>query len=143
METGVTKKVPPTKGTHVERVKRARGAGKSEPPASDLLTPDEMLDVLRSEVIAISRGAHMQIAGLTAIVTDYARGKISAEEANERYHEHTRPWTDPLYGISTFEGRSDRAILEEMERVKREVLDSDTERRARLEEYEKNRGRSR
>jgi hypothetical protein len=86
----------------------------SEPPESDLLTPDEMLDTLRREVIAISRAADMQIREITVIVTEYARGKLSPEEANKHLSRYSDRWHDPMYGISSFEGRTDEEILKEM-----------------------------
>jgi hypothetical protein len=116
----VTKKPPQKSGTHAERIRRERGAAKSA-PETDLLTPDEMLDTLRREVIAISRAAEMQIRELTVLATDYARGRISPEEANKRYLRHSERWNDVTYGISSFEGRTDEEILREMDDVRKEL----------------------
>jgi hypothetical protein len=119
METGVSKKPRPTGETHAARVRRERAAAKAGSPERDLLTPDEMLDILRNEAIAISRAAAMQIGELTAIATDYARGRLSAEEANRRYMQHSDRWPDPMHGIYTFEGKSDEAILDDMVRARK------------------------
>jgi hypothetical protein len=139
METGVTRK-PRQSETHAERIRRERGAGKSEPPESDLLTPDELLDTLRREVIAISRAAEMRTRELTVLATDYARGRISPEEANERFFIYSDKWGDAMYGISSFEGRTDAQILEEMADVRKTASWIKREERLR---NEKNKGPSR
>ena len=117
----MTKRPPRKTATHVERVRRERGVRSDEPPESDLLTPDEMLETLRREVIAISRAAEIQIREFTIIVTDYARGKLSAEEANERYFQTHKRWADPMYGLSSFEDRTDTQLFKEMAEARREA----------------------
>lgn len=112
--TGVTKKPEPKAGTHAERARRGASAGKAEPPEHTYLTSDELLDTLRREVIAINRAAEMRIRELTVLVTDYARGKITPEEANERFSRYSSRWSDPIYGVSIAEGKTDEQILKEM-----------------------------
>ncbi len=110
----MTKKAQPKGGTHAERVRRESGAGKSEPPEPDYLTPDELLDTLRREVIAINRAAELRVRELTVLVTDYARGRLSPEEANERFSRYSGRWGDPIHGVSVVEGKTDAQILKEM-----------------------------
>jgi hypothetical protein len=80
-----------------------------------------MLDTLRREVIAINRAAEMQTRELTVLVTDYARGRISAGEADARLMQYSDRWGDVMHGISTFEGRTDEQIRQEMDDVRREL----------------------
>ena len=106
-------------GSHTDRIKRERGGRSAEPAEAEYLTVDEMLDTLRRETIAINRGAEMRTRELTVLVTDYARGRITPEETQKRYFEHSKRWGDPTYGISSFEGRTDSQILQEMDDVNR------------------------
>lgn len=108
------KRTPQKSGTHAERVRRESGTAAAEPPEGDLLTPDELLDTLRREVIAINRAAEMRVRELTVLVTDYARGRIPPEEANERFSRYSGRWGDPIYGVSLVEGKTDAQILKEM-----------------------------
>ena len=118
----MTKKQPRHDGgTHAERIRRERGAIGKNPPESAELTPDDVLETFRAEVIAVSRAAEIQIRELTIIATDYARGKISAEEAAERRHEHRNIWGDPLMGIDSFERRSQAQLTKEIVEARRAV----------------------
>lgn len=111
----MTKKSQPKGGTHAERLKREGGARGSEPPEKDYLTPDEMLDWLRREVIAVNKEAELRIRDATIIVTEYARGRISAEEADKRAAAYDLRWGDALRGVYAVEGKSDADILREMD----------------------------
>ena len=116
-----SKKTRPPTGPHTERVRRERGAHRPKPSEPDYLTPDDMLSALRDEVIAISRASEMRIRELTVIVTDYTKGKIAPEEAHERFMKYSDRWGDAMYGISTFEGRTDEQIRHEMDEVRKEL----------------------
>ena len=81
-----------------------------------------MLDALRDEVLLVSRAADIRIRELTVLVTDYARGRISAEEANERYIQNSRKWFDALPGVYSIEGKTDEQIVKEMEECRQQRL---------------------
>ena len=81
-----------------------------------------MLDWLRHEVLVVNKEAELRIRDATTFVTDYARGHIPAQEAQERFLAYGDRWGDALSGVQSIEGRTDDDILREM----------DDERRARL-----------
>jgi hypothetical protein len=99
LETEVTKRPQPKGGSHVERAGRAGGGRSHEPPEPDYLRPEEMLDWLRDEVLAVSKAAELRLRDATIIVTEYAKGNISATEANKRFLDYSGRWGDALYGI--------------------------------------------
>ena len=113
----MTKRPPQRSGTHAERIRNERGADGHEPPEARLLSPSEMLDALRHEVIAISKGAELRIREITAVATDYAKGEITAQQANARFKRYSERWEDTLYAISSVEGRTDKDILREIDEV--------------------------
>lgn len=117
----MTKKTRSTGETHAGRIRRERGVGRSDPPEPDLLTPDETLDWLRDEVIAVSKAAEMRIREATVIAMDYAKGKISPEEADTRSFEYSRKWGDAVYGVPSVEGMTDAQILRAMDDVRKEL----------------------
>jgi hypothetical protein len=120
-ESEVTRKPQQKDTTHAERVRRGRGANKSEPPGRDLLTPNELLDALRDDVIAISRATEMRIRELTILATEYAQGKIGAEEANARYYAYARRWPEPINGVISVEGKTDAEIFREADDARKEL----------------------
>ena len=123
----MTKK-PPQKGggTHADRIKRQRGAGKSAPPVNEFLTADEVLDWLRHETAAVSKEAELRIREATAIATDYARGRISPAEASERLTRYDDRWSDALEGIYNLETKTDEQILRHVDEVSRWRLSHET-----------------
>jgi hypothetical protein len=111
----LVRKSSPKGGTHAERIKRERGAGRSAPRDPDHLSSDEMLDWLRHEVLAVTKEAELRIRDVTTMVTEYARGTMTAEEANKRFLDYGSRWGDALNGVSSPEGRTDDQILREMD----------------------------
>jgi hypothetical protein len=81
-----------------------------------------MTGLLLDEVSIISRAADIRIRELTDVVSDFARGKISAQEANARYIRNSRKWFDALPGVDSVNGKTDEQIVEEMERARKERL---------------------
>jgi hypothetical protein len=110
--TGVKKKPPPKSETHAGRIRRERGAQRSEPSGEDFLTPTDLLNVLREDVLAVSKAAELRIRELTIIVTEYAKGNIDPQEANERFDQYVDRWRDAIDGgVRSVEGLSDDEIL--------------------------------
>ena len=108
-------------GTHTERIRRERGGhatGGSEP---EYLSVDDMLVALRDEVLAVSRAAEMRTREITALVTDYARGKATAEETHKRFLQYSRRWGDAIPGITTVEGKTDEELFRESDDVRRQL----------------------
>jgi len=125
----VTKKTPSKGGgTHADRIKRERGAGKSASPPSDsdALTLDEMLGWLRHETAAVSKEAELRIREATAIVADFGRGQISQEEANKRLLRYDERWPDALEGVYNLESKTDEQILRHVDDVARWRLSRET-----------------
>ena len=115
----MVRKSPPPGGTHVERAGRAKGPStQASGREVDHLTPDEMLDWLRREVIAVNKEAQLRVDDATKFVTEYARGSMSADEANDRFLRYGSRWGDALEGIHKVEGRTDQDILAEMDRAR-------------------------
>lgn len=115
----MTKKPRPKGETHVERVGRRPGGARSELPESEQLTADEMLDWLRRETAAVSKEAELRIREATGIATDFARGRISKEEANMRLFRYDERWPDALEGIYNAEKKTDEQILSEVDAASR------------------------
>ncbi len=110
----MTKKSRQQGGTHVERVRRERGADTAEPP-SPPITMSEMMTLLRHEVINVTKGTELRLREITTIATDFAEGKMSAREAGKRYLRHKDRWHDTLSSIASVEGRTDQSILREID----------------------------
>ena len=113
----MTKKARPPGGTHADRIRRERGADTSESPERPLITPDEMMDVLRHEIINISKGTELRLREITVLATDYAKGDTSAAEATRRYLKYQERWHDTLSSMASVEGRTDQHILREVDEV--------------------------
>jgi hypothetical protein len=70
--------------------------------------------VLREDVLAVSKAAELRIREMTIIATEYASGKITPHEANERFYDYAFRWGDAIEGVRSVEGMSDDDILKAM-----------------------------
>jgi hypothetical protein len=76
-----------------------------------------MMDLLRHEVINVSKGAELRIREITTIATDFAKGDITPEEAGVRYLRYKDRWHDTMSSMASVEGRTDEHILREVDEV--------------------------
>jgi hypothetical protein len=83
----------------------------------DYPTPGDLQDWLRQEVMDTAKAAELRLNEATSLVTDYAKGKITAKEATTRWHSYNRRWGDAIPGVSS-EGKTDAEIYREMDRNK-------------------------
>lgn len=104
-----TKKTrPPGSGTHVERIRRERGAGKSTPPAVteqdsdfgyDFLTPDEVRQWAQREMREAARALDLRARELFDLVDAYSSGRITPEKADELQSRYDHRWGEPFPGV--------------------------------------------
>jgi hypothetical protein len=129
----VTKKTPPKGGgTHADRIKRERGAGKSASPdpgpssvarekeafGEDFLTPVEMREWAQGEIRAAARAFDMRARQLLDLVADYSAGKITPEKADEMQSRYYHRWGDALPTPLGDPPRTDEELLAGIDKVR-------------------------
>lgn len=99
-----TKKTrPPGDGTHAERIRRERGAGKPLPPAvaserdefhfgDDFLSPKEMHEWAHFELREIAKATELRTREILDLTARYSAGEIAAEQANELQSRYYHRW---------------------------------------------------
>ena len=65
----------------------------------DVISSDDMNAILRDEVQEVMKAADLRIREIAAFTTAYAAGKITPEEATDKYMEHMDKWGDALPGV--------------------------------------------
>jgi hypothetical protein len=68
----------------------------------DNQTPEELRGWLQEEIGRVNRSAKLRIADATGFVTAYSNGKLSANEANDKFCEYYERWGNtPLETLET------------------------------------------
>lgn len=80
----------------------------------DYPSQGDLLDWLKLEVMDIAKAAELRLNEATGLVTAYAKGKITAEEATKRWHSYNGRWGDAIPGVYS-EGKTDKEIYKEMD----------------------------
>jgi hypothetical protein len=78
-------------------------------------TPNEMLLWLRDETNLVTKGAELRLRDATDFATKYATGKMTAEEAHQRWGAYTARWPDAIPGVEDSRGKTDNEILQEVD----------------------------
>jgi hypothetical protein len=85
-------------------------------------TPDEMLLWLRDETNLVTKGAELRLRDATDFVTQYATGRMTAEEAHRRFGSYTTRWGDAIPGVADSRGKTDNEILKEVDERHQRLL---------------------
>jgi len=90
-------------------------ADQKEP--DDTISPPEMRRWLKEEIADLTKAMQLRVTEATALVTDYAAGKITPQEAKERLEKYDRRWGEALPGASASKGVTDEEILAAIDRA--------------------------
>jgi hypothetical protein len=84
-----------------------------EPDRSNeaLLTMDELEDWLEQETRDSIKAMELRVREATSLVVAYSLGKITREEANERFHRYEHRWREALPGTNAGADKRDKAIV--------------------------------
>lgn len=84
--------------------------------SSDMHSAKDLRHFLDQEITLTTKGADLRIRELTQLVTAYAAGEITPEEANKQFDRYYDKWGDALPGgVMIAQGESDEAILAAIE----------------------------
>jgi hypothetical protein len=78
---------------------------------SDTLSVSDMNVILKHEIIAVMKAADLRLREFSGFTAEYAAGKITAEEAMDRYFHYQQKWGEALLGVPRAEGLSDAEIV--------------------------------
>ena len=83
---------------------------------NEQLSPDEMKGWLAQEVRELTKALELRLSDATDLVTNYAAGVLTPEQANERLERYMDRWGDsPIPGMHIGEQMSNSAIIEELD----------------------------
>jgi hypothetical protein len=82
-----------------------------QPQGSDFLSPADLQIWLRQEIADSTKALELRLREAAQLVTDYAQGKITPEEATKRAQAFDARWGEALPGTSTSATTTDAQIL--------------------------------
>jgi hypothetical protein len=95
--------------------------GPEESDPEDVLTPAEVARWAQQEIVKTTKAFELRVKEATELVTRYADGHISAEEAKRRIVAFDRRWGEALYGVTDGNVSNDE-ILATIDAARRGVI---------------------
>ena len=90
----------------------------------DVISVKEMKSALEVDIREVMKAAHLRIAELAHITTEYAAGRLSPEIATDKYMHYADKWGDALPGVNRATVNvSDEQIIADMEKGRRTHTD--------------------
>lgn len=83
----------------------------------------DMQGWLREEIRDSAKAHELRVKDATELVTAYADGQLTTEEAMERLNQHDRRWGEALFGASAFPGLTDKEILDRIDAARTEQFE--------------------
>jgi hypothetical protein len=83
--------------------------------SDDIKSREDLQQWLIDEVRDSTKALDLRLREATQLVADYSAGKISPEEATERFHRFDQRWGEALVGATASAGVSDEAILQRID----------------------------
>ena len=77
----------------------------------DLLSVRDMRNFLDYEITAVTKAAELRLRELGALVTSYAAGELTPQQAGEQLDRYQSRWGEALPGVWKVEGATDEEIL--------------------------------
>ena len=105
----------------------------------DFRSPKEMRLWAQQELLDIAKAAELRRLEVTELVTAYESGKLTPQEADDRYSRYQHRWDEALPGINVSETVTDEQILAAIDATRDPYLSTGTIR----EKYEKLHGKGR
>jgi len=87
----------------------------NEKEESDELNVADMRSWLRLETKHLSKALELRMKEATEIVTSYAAGEITPQQAGERFWNYSRRWPEALPGVFGIGKMSDEEIVAEVD----------------------------
>lgn len=78
---------------------------------SDTLSVSDFNVMLKHEIINAMKAADLRLREFSEFTAQYAAGKITAEEAMDKYFHYEQKWGEALPGVPRAEGLSDAEIV--------------------------------
>jgi hypothetical protein len=83
---------------------------------SEDLTPEDMRQWLQQEIRDLSKAVELRMQEATDLVAKYASGKLTREEAMEKWMRYHYRWGEsPIPGVTTREGMTNEEILSRLD----------------------------
>ena len=77
----------------------------------DYLSPKDMRQWAQQEIKDTTKALELRVRDLTDLVTAYAAGELTPEQADEQQSRYQRRWGEALYGATVGDGVPDDQIL--------------------------------
>jgi len=90
---------------------------------ADYPSPRDMHDWLVQEVRDSGKAHELRVQEAVGFVTDYALGKISAEEAVKRHSQYLERWGEGLFGATAGKDMTDEEIIKAVDAARKSHLD--------------------
>jgi hypothetical protein len=87
---------------------------------SDYPSPKEMQGWLEREIADAAKAMELRLKDASRLVSAYAGGDISPEEAAKRGNEYSTRWGEALPGVGRSQGMTDQEILAQIDETRRQ-----------------------
>lgn len=91
----------------------------SDAESDSYLTPNEMRRWAEQELKDVAKAVELRSREIHSLVEDYAAGRISPEQADERKDRYAHRWGEALCGCSAAESMTDEQILAKIDSTRR------------------------
>jgi hypothetical protein len=83
---------------------------------NDLLTPDDLRSWLQREILDLTKETQLRLRDAVDFVEGYASGRLSAEEATQRWQKYSDRWGEsPFASIGVLGKFTDDRIIQQMD----------------------------
>jgi len=89
---------------------------KKPPEKPEYQSPKALREWLAQEVRDVTRASELRLRDATEFVTAYASGKLTPEEADERWWRYQDRWGEALPGVFFSETKTDEQIVETIDK---------------------------
>jgi len=89
-------------------------------PDVEMLTPEDLRKWHRREIEDLTKAMELRLKDAADFVEGYSSSRLSAEEANARFHNYSNRWGEsPLEGIGSLDKMTNSGILERIDETRR------------------------
>jgi hypothetical protein len=89
---------------------------KKPPGEAEYQSPKALREWLAQEVRDVARASELRLRDATDLVTAYALGKLTPEQADERWWRYQDRWGEALPGVFASETKTDEQIIETIDK---------------------------
>lgn len=85
-------------------------------PNNDLLTPEDLRSWLQREILDLTKETQLRLRDAVDFVEGYASGRLSADEANQRWQKYSDRWGESAFASIGVLGKfTDDRIIEQID----------------------------